>query len=102
VNKNGPNTSYSASEDRDAKHSVVTSITRKRKPDRRESTEKPSALAALSAQAIDLATLERKINLLPEIDTAKVVDIHNRIMTGEYEIDANRLANKLQDFESSL
>ena len=102
MNKIGPNTPHSASTDRNAKHNVVTTITRERKPSSRESVAKSSDTAAPSTQAIDLSALESKINLLPEIDTAKVVDIHNRIMAGEYEIDADRLAGKLKDLESSL
>ena len=102
MNKIGPNTPHSASTDRNTKHNVVTNITRERKPSSRESVAKSSDTAAPSTQAIDLSALESKINFLPEIDAAKVVDIHNRIMAGEYEIDADRLAGKLKDLESSL
>ena len=102
MNKIGPNIPHSTSADKNANHNVVTNITKERKLSSRESEAKFSNTAAPSTQAIDLSSLESKIYLLPEIDTAKVVDIHNRIMAGEYEIDADRLAGKLKDLESSL
>ena len=50
----------------------------------------------------ELAEMTAKIAQLPEIDAARIVELHDRIMKGEYQIDSNRLASKLQNFESDL
>ena len=46
--------------------------------------------------------LEQRIKQLPEVDTARVVELHTRIMAGEYEVDSARLAGKLLDLESGF
>ena len=46
--------------------------------------------------------LEITIKQFPEIDAARVVELHTRIVDGDYKIDADRLAAKLLDFESTL
>lgn len=67
-----------------------------------ESVKKAAEKVALNASAVDLSALEAAIAQLPEIDAARVVDLHNRIIAGEYKIESDRLAGKLIDLESSL
>ncbi len=54
---------------------------------------------ALSSQAIDIGALEARISQLPDIDAARVVDLHNRIVTGEYSVDSESVADKLLNLE---
>ena len=53
-------------------------------------------------RAIDMGALESRIKQLPNIDAARVVELHNRIIANEYEIDSKRLAGKIIDLESSF
>lgn len=49
-----------------------------------------------------LAKLREQIEQLPDIDAAKIVQLHERIMRGEYQVNSKSLADKLSDFESDL
>lgn len=49
-----------------------------------------------------LARLREQIEQLPDIDAAKIVQLHDRILRGEYQINSGSLADKLSDFESDL
>ena len=55
-----------------------------------------------SAETIDVNALESRINQLPDIDAARVVELHNRIMACEYEFNSQSLADKLIGLESIL
>lgn len=54
------------------------------------------------ALAVEIEKLKGLLDQMPEIDTAKIVDLHNRIASGEYKIDSKTLAEKLRKFESEL
>jgi len=54
----------------------------------------------LSSQAVDLSQLEHRISQLPDTDVARVVDLNNRITSGEYQIDSERIASKMLDMEA--
>ena len=49
-----------------------------------------------------LAKLQTRISQLPEIDAAKIVDLHDRIISGEYQVDSKSLAKKLRKFEADI
>lgn len=49
-----------------------------------------------------LARLRRQIDQVPDIDAARIVELHDRIMRGEYRIDSQKLADNLADFEADL
>ena len=51
---------------------------------------------------INLQMLKSAIEQHPEINAAKVMDLHHRISNNEYKIDAEKLASKLLAFEKSL
>ena len=55
-----------------------------------------------SVETIDVNALESRINQLPDIDAARVVELHNRIMASEYEFNSQSLAYKLIGLESIL
>ena len=57
---------------------------------------------ALSSPALDLQMLKSAIEQLPEINAARVVDLHHRIIANEYKVDARRLAKKILALEKSL
>ena len=50
----------------------------------------------------DLAGLQSRISQLPDIDAARIVEIHDRIVSGEYKVDSKSLAEKLRKFEVGL
>jgi len=49
-----------------------------------------------------LAKLREQIDQLPEIDAARIVQLHERILRGEYRVDSDSLAKKLRKFESDF
>ena len=56
----------------------------------------------LRTLGVDVFALENRIQQVPDIDTAKIVALHNRIVAGEYAIKLKRLADKLLILESEL
>ena len=102
MKKTQSNSTHSLSKKRGAKRAVVTSISEKRKSDTRAAGSKSADAAAMRNQASDLKALESIIRQLPDLDTARVVELHNRIVSGEYEIATRRVAAKLLELESSL
>ena len=94
------NSSHSPSEKRGATRAVVTNILTERKLKARD-TATTLADSVLSIDQTDAyIALASAIEQLPELDTARVVDLHNRIISGEYEVDAERVADKLLALES--
>ena len=61
-----------------------------------------SDAVALSSPALDLQMLKTAIEQLPEINAARGVDLHHRIIASEYKIDARQLAKKMLALEKSL
>ena len=102
MNKTGPNPSHTPPENRNAKNSVISSIGGQRRSGDTSQASSSSDTLALSSQSIDMTALESRIKQLPDMDTAKVVELHNRILAGEYEIDSERLAGKIMDLESAI
>jgi len=49
-----------------------------------------------------LRQIEKQLANLPEFNASKVVDLHNRIEAGEYEIDPERIAHKIMELESEI
>ena len=49
-----------------------------------------------------LQQIEEQLANLSEVNASKVVDLHNRIEAGEYEIDPERIARKIMDLESEI
>lgn len=95
MNKIGSNPTQSPKKNRSAKHNVVTSLTGERKSATRNQVSK-------ALDSPDLRALETTIKQLPDIDAARVVELHNRIMAAEYAIDSDRIAAKLIYLESSI
>ena len=81
------------------KPSVVTRLLTK---PRSRSRITNSDAVALSSPALDLQMLKSAIEQLPEINAARVVDLHHRIIANEYKVDARRLAKKILALEKSL
>lgn len=102
MNKIGPNTPQTLTDNRSAKASLITQF----KGDRRSVSEaespKSSATVALSSQAIDMSALESRIKQLPDLDAARVVELHNRIVAGEYKVDSASIAEKMLALESMI
>lgn len=102
MNKIGPNPTHTPPENRNSSAGVVTSFRGDRRSVDATGNDKAADTVALSNQAVDMNALEQHIKQLPEVDTARVVELHNRIMAGEYEVDSERLAGKLLDLESGF
>ena len=102
MNKIGPNPTHTPPENRNSSAGVVTSFRGDRRSVDAGSTERSADTVALSNQAVDMNALEQRIKQLPDVDTARVVELHNRIMAGDYEVDSERLAGKLLDLETGL
>lgn len=49
-----------------------------------------------------LKELESRLTDKLPIDTQRINEMKNAIANGEYQVDAERIANKMIDFESSL
>ncbi len=50
----------------------------------------------------DFGALKTAIDELPIMDASKVVALHRRIVNGEYQIQTERVMEKLLEFESSI
>ncbi|MBL4911284.1 MAG: flagellar biosynthesis anti-sigma factor FlgM [Alteromonadaceae bacterium] len=57
---------------------------------------------SLTPQAKQLRELQKKANDAPEIDQKKIAKLKKAIMSGEYKIDAEKLAQNMSNFEFSL
>ena len=66
----------------------------------------PSAPAGSSAvitdQAKQLATLEQALQSLPAVDEARVAEIRSAIQDGRYQVNPERIADKLLRLEQEL
>ena len=102
MNKIGPNPTHTPPENRNSSAGVVTSFRGDRRSVDSGGVDKSADTVALSNQAVDMNALEQRIKQLPDVDTARVVELHNRIMAGDYEVDSERLAGKLLDLETGL
>lgn len=84
----------------------VTAIPRANRPDSGREPEASEA-ASVNDQALQkdlelLARMREQIDHLPDIDAARIVQLHERIRRGEYQVDSDRLAGKLRQFESDF
>lgn len=102
MTKIGPNSAHSPSEHRNSSAGVVTSFRSDRSNVDDSLNDKAVDIKALNNQSVNMDALEQRIELLPEVDTARVVELHSRIMAGEYAVDSERLAGKLLDLESGF
>ena len=66
------------------------------KSERESATVKPASTTAR------LKDLESRLTDKLPIDTLRINEMKNAIANGEYQVDAERIANKMIDFESSL
>lgn len=65
-------------------------------------TVAPVDAVSISSQASDLQALETRIKALPDTDVARVSQIKDRISSGEYQVDSQRVADKILAFEKDL
>lgn len=63
------------------------------------STEDP---VQITAQAKQMAALEQTINSLPVVDEARVTEVRRALDEGRYEVNADRIADKLLRSERDL
>ena len=94
MNKSGPDSSESARARDRQSAGVVASF--------KGSRRSISKVVPSAEETAQLSALSKSIVHLPEIDAAKVVELHRRIMAGEYEIDSEKLAAKIIGLENEL
>jgi negative regulator of flagellin synthesis FlgM len=73
-------------------------------PAAQQETGKSSATdtVSLSDNAVQLGKIEHSVATTPVIDTQRVEQLKQAIANGSYEIDAEKVADKLMQFESIL
>jgi negative regulator of flagellin synthesis FlgM len=77
-------------------------------PRRDPAADKPASNAGpgtdvqLTGAARSLAAAELSLTALPAVDEARVAAVKRRLDSGEYRIDAQRVADKLLHLESDL
>lgn len=57
---------------------------------------------SISTQAVDLQALEASIRQLPEVNGARVVELRDQINAGQYNVDSQRVADKILAFEQKF
>jgi len=68
----------------------------------RKSLKTIDKAATIPGDETRLNHLRESIEQLPDIDATRVVQLHHRITAGDYEIDSDRLAEKLLNLENQL
>ncbi len=102
MKKSTPNSTLSSAVKRTTESSVVTRFSvdrRVRKQLGKAAVDRPTERPLI---AIDMGEVNSQIQDSPTINASKIVDIHSRIIAGEYKIDAKRLAEKVIELESIL
>jgi len=69
------------------------------------SAEMPTAgsdKVSLTSTAAKLKELEKQLAQEPEVDVARVNNVHEAVNSGNYTVDPERIANKMIDFESAF
>ena len=56
----------------------------------------------ISAKAVDLQAVEAQLKDLPDVDSVRVEELRNQINNGTYQVDSQRLADRIMAFESKL
>lgn len=56
----------------------------------------------LTSTATSLKQIESRLASIPEVDRARVESIRQRVESGSYKVDANRIADRLLRFERDL
>ena len=56
----------------------------------------------LTDSAVQLAALEQALAQVPDVDMKRVGEVRAKIQSGEYKIDAQRIAAKLMELERAL
>ncbi|MEO8315353.1 MAG: flagellar biosynthesis anti-sigma factor FlgM [Pseudomonadota bacterium] len=62
----------------------------------------PGTDVQLTGAARSLAAMEQSLVAMPAVDEARVAAVKRRLDSGEYRIDAQRIADKLLHLESDL
>ncbi|GMR08795.1 MAG: flagellar biosynthesis anti-sigma factor FlgM [Gammaproteobacteria bacterium] len=67
-----------------------------------ESAGQESDSVTLTQAASVLQDLQKTLSSLPVVDRSRVASVQNAISNGSFEIDSNRIAEKMLAFEQSL
>jgi negative regulator of flagellin synthesis FlgM len=79
-----------------------TSAPRRDHPPVTSASPEPGTDVHLTGAARSLAAVEQSLAGLPAVDEARIAAVKRRLESGEYRIDAQRVADKLLHLESDL
>ena len=102
MNKTGSRKTQNPTKRRSKFSSVVTPIVGDGNRIAKSQADAPANLSDQVSQTVDLSALENTIKQLPDVDTSRVVSLHERLETGEYCIDYEELVQKLLTLEEQL
>src|SRR5690554_4556075 len=66
------------------------------------SAQSQTDAVSISSQAADLQSLEASIRSLPDTDVSRIAELKDKISTGNYAVDGQRVADKMLAFERNL
>lgn len=80
----------------------ASALKRQHLPADKTATAEPAAAVQLTGTARDLVALEQSLHLLPAVNEQRVAAVKRRLDSGEYQINPQRIADKLLHLESDL
>ncbi|MDP1932914.1 MAG: flagellar biosynthesis anti-sigma factor FlgM [Gammaproteobacteria bacterium] len=98
----GSNATPTPSEHRSAGTSGTSPVSINSASANRAAVSGSSDTVHISSQAIDLQGLEAHINQLPDVDKARVAELRTQIANGQYQINYDKVAEKILGLESEL
>lgn len=97
-------TGFSSAQSQRATEGSKVEVSRSEPNVQQQETRSSSAAdtVSLTDTAARLQKLENTIAQLPVVDTQRVEGLRNAIASGEYEVDAGRIADKMLKFDAEL
>jgi negative regulator of flagellin synthesis FlgM len=71
-------------------------------PGQQSATAAQSDNVSLTGASRDLASIQQSLMSMPAVDEARVANVKRRLESGQYRVDAQRVADRLLHLESDL
>ena len=98
----GSNATPTPNENRTAGTNGASPVSISSASSHRASVSGSSDTVHISSQAIDLQGLEAHISQLPDVDKVRVAELRTQIDNGQYQINPDRIADKILGFEAEF
>jgi len=98
----GSNATPTPNENRTTGTSGASPVSISSASSQRASVSSSSDTVHISSQAIDLQGLEAHISQLPDVDKVRVTELRTQIANGQYQINPDRIADKILGFEAEF